>query len=268
MLLNLKDKSKRFIVWIKFSQRFFILFLFVFFFGCASFGTYNPATERNEVIFISTPAEVSMGREIHSKILSELEISTDTQKTQRLNRIGTNVASASDRQDYEYKFYLIENEQLNAFTTPGGNIYFYSGLFNKLKRDDEIAAVLAHEIGHCAARHTVKKYQASLGYNIIGSIASVFLGPQIRDIASMTSDAVMNLVFSAYSRHDEYEADRLAVKYLAVSGYDLNGMLSVLNTLKSESNADRGLLILRSHPYLEDRIKEVKQQIEAIEFGS
>ena len=138
--------------------------------GCATLGEYNPATGRSELIFIPTDTEVDMGKSIHQQVVSQYGISNDVAQTERVRRIGKSLAKVSDRQDYEYHFYLLNSKEINAFTVPGGNVYFFKGLLDKLDSDDEVAAVLAHEIGHCAARHTIKKYQAALGYNLIGSL--------------------------------------------------------------------------------------------------
>lgn len=230
--------------------------------GCASLGTYNPATGRNEFIFISTPEEVSLGNQVHQKLDDQFEFSNEATKVERLRRIGQRVARVSDRQDYTYRFFLVEKDEMNAFTTPGGNIYLFSGLMDKLTEDEQIASVLAHEVGHCAARHTVKKFQAALGYNLIGNIVLGQVGGEkAQQVASLSSNMVMNLVFSAYGRKDEYEADRLGIKYMRLAGYDPNASIAALEILQRESKGGGGPLVLRSHPYLHDRIEALKQEI-------
>src|SRR3989338_61044 len=235
----------------------------VFLAGCASWGAYNPATGRNEFIFVSTPAEVSMGRDIHGELQKEFSFTADEAHNSRLRRIGRKLAQVSDRQDYEYNFYLIDKKEFNAFTIPGGKIYMFSGLFNALKSDDEIAAVLAHEIGHCAARHTIKKFQAAMGYNIIGTLLLSQVDPQsqMRNILSQGSGAVMGLIFSAYGRQDEYESDRLGIKYMHLAGYKKEAMIATFEALEKESKGDSVPLILRSHPFIKDRIEQVKGEI-------
>jgi predicted Zn-dependent protease len=225
-------------------------------------GTYNPATGRKEFVMISTAMEVSMGQNIHQQILKEFGLSKDTVKIARLQRVGKKLAAISDRQDYDYKFYLIDKKELNAFTVPGGGIYFFAGLYDKLKTDDEIAGVLAHEIGHCSAKHTVKKFQAAMGYNLIQALVLSQMGESSRQLSAQASDMAMNLVFSAYSRGDEYQADVLGVKYMYLAGYDLNGMIATFQTLKKESEGPNVPLFLRSHPYLDDRVKAVEIEIQ------
>src|SRR3990167_1010266 len=225
--------------------------------GCTTM--YNPATGREEFIMISTPSEVAMGKSVHESIIRKYKLSRDPAQIDRVRRIGERAAKVSDRQDYEYHFYLIEEDEMNAFTTPGGNIYVYTGLLEKLKNDDQVASVLAHEIGHCAARHTVKKFQAALGYDLISSLifGSVPMGEGVQTAAGIAAGTAMNLAMSAYGRKDEYEADRLGIKYMYLAGYSPDGMIKALKLLKQESQ-DRGApLILRTHPFFEDRIKAV-----------
>jgi len=234
----------------------------VFLTGCGAL-VYNPATQRREFIVISTQEEITMGNKLHAGLLKEFKLSQNKEQADQLKRVGERIALVSDRQDYKYKFFLLEKDELNAFTTPGGNIYVYTGLMKKMKTDDELAGVIAHEIGHCAARHVIKKYQASEGYDTIASLIfnSVQMSATTKQVLSLSSNALMNLVFSSYSRHDEYEADRLAVKYIYLAGLNPEGIVETLKILKKESQGSEGVLILRSHPFLDDRIKAAQEEI-------
>ena len=235
--------------------------------GCASLGSYNAATGRREMIIIPTDQEVTMGEQIHQKLLTQFKLSQDSSKLNRIKKIGAKVSQVSDRQDYQYHFFLVESKDLNAFTVPGGNVYCFTGLLDKLHSDDEVAAVLAHEVGHCAARHTVKRFQAEVGYNLIGSVIFNYLHweQQIQRIAALGSNALMSLVFSAYSRRDELEADRLGLKYTDLAGYDVNGMIKTFEILKQEEARGPNVpLILRTHPYLDDRIVAARKEIQRI----
>ncbi len=232
--------------------------------GCA---TYNAATGRNEVIWISTSSEVSMGRDVHREISSKYKVIEEGQEFDRLNRIGQRVARVSDRQDFQYHFYLVESDEINAFTVPGGNVYFFTGLFRKMPSDDTIAAVLAHEVGHSAAKHTVKKFQAAMGYNVVRDLVMNVLAvkaPQAKTIAQLGADGVMGLSMSAYGRHDEYEADKLGIKYLYLAGYDLNAMIKTFEILQENSKGDHTPLILRTHPFIKDRMEAAKKEIESV----
>lgn len=240
-----------------------ILIISTFLAGCASIGQFNPATGRREFIVIPTSSEVSMGRSVHSEIIKKYPLSENEVKTGRLREIGNKLAAVSDRQDYEYNFYLLDDEKINAFTSPGGRIYMHEGLYDKLKSDDEIAAVLAHEIGHCSAKHVVKKIQASMGYNIISMLilTTLKIEDDERRQAAMASNALMSVIMLGYSRKDEYQSDELGIKYMRLAGYDPDGVLKVFQVLKDNSKGSQAPLILRSHPYLDDRIEKAKIEI-------
>jgi len=242
-------------------RQFLLLLACSFLFsGCA---TYNAATGRQEFILLTTPMEVMMGQEVNAQIKAA---SGDKAQQSRLSRIGQHLAQVSDRQDYQYHFSLVNNDEMNAFTVPGGYVYFYTGLYKKLNSDDEVAAVLAHEIGHCAARHVVKKYQAAMGYDLISAfVMNSFKNDLAVRVAKMGGDTLMQLGMSAYSRQDEYEADRLAVKYMYLAGYAPDAIITTLEALARDSKGDdQDWLLLRSHPYLKDRIEAVKKEIELV----
>jgi beta-barrel assembly-enhancing protease len=242
----------------------FMVFLAAFSSGCAT--TFNPATGRNEAIFINTASEVAIGSSAASQVAQKYKISTDKTAIDRLEAIGKRIASVSDRQDLEYKFYIIEDEKLNAFTIPGGHVYIYRGLYDKLD-DDELAAVMAHEIGHVAARHIVKKMQASLGYQLLSTIALVAYSKGQEDknrkragYIAYAGATAFNLVQLGYSRQDEYEADELAVKYSKASGFNPDGMRRTLEVLREEEKKGVSVpYILRSHPYIDERIERLSQ---------
>lgn len=236
-----------------------VLCLCLFFTGCT---TLNTATGRREFIFISTDTEVSMGQSFDAQLRKQYAVSQDQAKVVRLQRIGERLAQISDRQDYQYHFVLIAKNEMNAFTTPGGYIYFFEGLFDKMSSDDEIAAVLAHEIGHCAARHTVKKFQAALGYDFVARLVlSSIASDTARQLASISSGLIANVAMSAYGRQDEYEADKLGIKYMRLAGYNLDAMIRTFEILKDNSKGPEMPTILRTHPHLDDRIKAIEKEI-------
>lgn len=218
---------------------------------------YNPATEQNELIFITTPVEVSLGNMLASRVSRDFKISKDPLMNSRVKEIGDKVAAVSDRKDLKYKFAVIDDDSLNAFTTPGGYLYVNSGVLEK-STDDELACVIGHEIGHVAARHVAKKLQAQIGYDILMNIAARKTGiAELRKAASISYDLIM----LGYSRKDELLSDRLGVKYAYKSGYDPYAMISFLKKIQDAKEEQMGFVFLRSHPYTADRIKKLQQQI-------
>ena len=240
---------------------FSVLFLAFLLSGCAT--TYNPATQRNETILIDTQSEVSLGRDMDRQIQGKLKILQDPKRQNRLDNIGIKVSGFSDRKDLAYYFRVIDNKEFNAFAIPGGFIYVNAGLMDAAT-DDELACVLAHEIGHVAARHSVKHLQANLGYQLIMGIALGLSGQQAMGEAM---DIVFNLASLGYSRKDETLADKLAVKYARYAGFDPYGMITFFKKLQKEADKKGGNLrieIFSSHPNIEERIKNVEREIAAI----
>lgn len=245
----------------RFKRIFVLFFSLIFIFGCVT--VYNPATQREEFIFIDTPAEVQLGRDFSRQIEAELKVSEDPSLLNRINTIGQRVALVSDRKDLVYHFNVIENKEINAFAIPGGYIYVNTGLLN-MASDDELACIMGHEIGHVAARHSVKAMQAALGYNLFMSI--LFSKEKYRSI-SQTGDILFNVIHLKYSREDEMLADKLGVKYAVLSKFNPSGMLTFLKKLKAKVEKEgesEGLLILRSHPYLDQRIEAITKEIDLI----
>lgn len=226
--------------------------------GCSTI--YNPATEQNEILFIDTESEVALGKDIDAGIKKELPLLQDAKMQARLDRIGNRVGSISDRTDLVYHFRIAKDDEFNAFALPGGFVYVNSGLI-KAATDDELAAVIAHEIGHIAARHSIKKLQATLGYQLIMGIA---LGISGQRSTGQAIDVVFNLVSLGYSRKDEFLADKLAVKYAKRSGFNPYGMVTFFEKLKKEAD-EKGpnfkLVFLSSHPPIEQRIEKAKEEI-------
>lgn len=239
-----------------------IIGLFLFLSGCAT--TYNPATEREEFIFINSATEVAIGEEMVAELTKKYPLSHDQNLQDRVQRIGAKLSEVSDRQDIEYKFFVLEDKELNAMTLPGGFIYVNQGLMNVLD-DHELAYVLGHEVGHVAARHIAKKIQSNMAYQLLLSVAFAAAGEKgsgkVEDIAKGVN-VLFNLIALGYSRKDEYEADRLAVKYAFKAGFNPSAAIFALEKIRQEEGPNWRLLIyFRTHPYVEERIDALRQII-------
>lgn len=235
--------------------------------GCAT--VYNPATNRQEAIFIDSAQEVQIGRSMAQEIVAQQYAPwNDPAEQRRLNEAGNKIVGASDRRDIIYHFQILDSPDYNAFALPGGYVYMFRGLYEKLD-EDERAAVLAHEIAHVAAKHSVKHMQSALGYQLLVGLVLVGLGQKdihvTRQIAGV-SNTVFDLLSRGYSRQDELQADALAVRYLARAGYDPGAMARVLEFLmKEEGPGGRMFEILSTHPRMEERIRKIREEIRGAE---
>jgi predicted Zn-dependent protease len=232
------------------------LVILLFLSGCTTI--YNSATGKHETLLIDTQEEVSLGRDMDKQVKLEIKLLKHPQMQERLNSIGNKIAAVSDRQDLKYYFNIVDDREFNAFAIPGGNVYVNSGLI-QAANDDELAAVLGHEVGHIAARHSVKRLQAVLGYQLIAAIA---LGASGQPQIVQAVDVAFNVVVLGYSRKDEYLADKLGIKYANAARFNPQGMVTFFLKLQNQGkNAGLNLVFLSSHPPIEDRIKQAEKQI-------
>ncbi|MCX5687245.1 MAG: M48 family metallopeptidase [Candidatus Omnitrophica bacterium] len=226
--------------------------------GCATM--YNPATEKKEIVFITTPMEVALGQNTAMQVAKQYAFIKDPQQVNKVTEIGEKLAKVSDRTDLKYHFAVVEDKEINAFTMPGGYIYINSGLL-AITNDDELACVIGHEIGHVAARHIAKKLQTQLGYDILMNIA--LQNTSVRQMQQAIA-VTFNLVELGYSRDDELLSDRLGAKYAYKAGYDPKAMITFLKKLKEKDQSDMGPVFLRSHPYASQRIQVMEKEIPVI----
>ena len=236
--------------------------------GCTTI--YNPATGKKEILFINTAQEIAIGRNVAKEVLKKNKVLEDEQTQKYVREIGERISSVSDRKDAQYSFTVLDNKGLNAFALPGGKVYINKGLLDKLD-EDEIACILAHEVGHIAARHAAKRIQGQLGYQLLTTVAIYSVRDKDRRVANAavkSANSIFQLILLGYSRKDELLADKLAIKYAHRAGYNPYGMVSGLKKLKKhggERKLWRPLVILRSHPYLSDRILAAEAEAGMVE---
>lgn len=232
--------------------------------GCVR-SNFNLATQQQEYTMTSTDKEVAMGRKLARRVLKELPLVADEALQQKVRTIGARLAAVCDRQELIYSFAVVEGPEVNAFSLPGGYVFINEGLTKRAKDDNELAAVIAHEIAHIAARHAVKRYESSLGLQLV----------QLATIAARQGDAAGGITVAAqaaqlaYARDDELEADKLAVKYMKAAEFDPKAMLSFLNTLHTIDQdkshyLPRGMVrpqYALTHPYVPERLRAVKEAL-------
>ncbi|MEW5895048.1 MAG: M48 family metalloprotease [Candidatus Omnitrophota bacterium] len=224
-----------------------------------TYSEFNLATGQEETLIYDTEKEERIGASVADQMERNFEFDVDYAANERLNMILDKIAAVCDRKELVYTVKIINEEEINAVSLPGGYVYMFKGLMDKLKSDDELAAVIAHEVGHITARHSMKRLQAAHGYSLLQVLA--IATDQIA-LAQGTAIAFQN-VFLAYSRQDEFQADKLSVRYLKRAGYDPMAIVKVLEYLQEEQRkrAPSTLAYFRTHPYIQERIGVVKQAV-------
>lgn len=242
--------------------RIFIVSLFLmnilFISGCST--EYNLATKEQETYFYSADREVALGQSIAKQVEQEYKMGEDPLMQKRVEDIGKKIVAVCDRKDITYHFYVLEDDEVNAFSLPGGYVFIYKGLIDRVDNDDELAAVIAHEVTHIVARHSIKKLQAMMGYSVLRMLTlAVPQGGGVTD----TADLAFTQIMVGYAREDELLADQLGARYLKLAGYNPRAMIDFLDKLEEihKRKPPQPKSYFKTHPYVPDRIRVVKQEL-------
>lgn len=212
---------------------------------------------------LSERDEIKLGNTIHTEVAKKYKIVSDGQP--RVNRIGQRVARASLRPNLNYQFHIIKDKELNAFATPGGHIYITTALVN-LANDDELSSVLAHEVGHVVARHSLKSLEQTqmLGgiADLIGSVTGI-AGDTAQQLGTMAAQIVASGLLSVHNREEEREADFLGVHTMAKAGFNPDAMVSMFQKILNIGDTNASLLneIFSDHPAVQERIDNTRYEI-------
>ncbi len=193
--------------------------------------------------------ESSVGERLSSRLQEELPLVEDEELNEYVNEIGANITQYSGREDFDYEFYIIKDDNLNAFALPGGKIFINSGAILETDSEAELAGLIAHEIGHVVLSHG---FQLITEGNLLANVGQFV--PFGRTAA--------NLIVLDYSRDMEREADELGTQLLASTEYAADGIYRLMTTL-NEINQNRSTppAWLSTHPDTAERVDNIKTQI-------
>lgn len=181
---------------------------------------------------------------------------------QYVDGIGQKLVQNLGQTPYSYSFRVIDEDEINAFALPGGYIFAYRGLLETVEDENQLASVLAHEIGHVESRHSTERISAAQGANFLRVLAAIIF--RIPALASPAAELGEFLGLLKYSRVQEREADLKGVEYMTKAGYDPRGMVIFFQKLQEIHKSKPGLIsrVFMTHPMTEDRIKVVQGWLE------
>ncbi len=214
--------------------------------------------------------EEKVGREFALEASAQLRLFDEPEVLDFVKRLGRVIAGQIPTTMNTYKYFVIRDPNMNAFSVPGGYIYVYLGLLRQVQSIDELAGVLAHEIAHVEANHFLRG-QKKMEIANIATLASIILaavlgGGEQAAAAGTLAQAAQISTQLHYSREFEREADLMALRYLHSSGFSTQGMLSLFETFyaKARINADDLPPYFYTHPLPAERINEVRTWIMAM----
>lgn len=230
----------------------------------------NPVTGERQHIAISPTQEIRLGLQsapVMAKQMGGEVPSTDPRyiEVQKIGNILVNntVAKGSP---WEFKFHLLaDNQTINAFALPGGQIFITLGLYNDLENEAQLAGVLSHEMGHVIERHSAEQMATSqLGQSLISAVGVATTDPnhpQASLSATMIASVVNQMISLRYSRMDESEADIWGLKLMAQAGYNPWAMIRVMEILKAADKGGHSIEMFQTHPNPDLRIKDIKEYL-------
>ncbi len=180
--------------------------------------------------------EVRAAQAMHVQIIQAMGVHDDLELQEYVQRVGEKVAKVSERPDLDWKFTIVDTDDVNAFATQGGYVYISRGILPYMQNEAQLAAVLGHEIGHITARHLQAQKKKSTVAGLASAATAIFTGvPALADLTNLAGAAII----SGYGREAELEADHLGAEYLARAGYKPGAMIDVLSTLKNQDLFER-----------------------------
>src|SRR5882757_5580942 len=191
----------------------------------------NPESGTHHVVFTSVKGEQENSRRIHQEIVKFYGLYQDQALQDYVQMVGTRVARNTPIADWDFQFFVLDDDSINAFTIGGGYVYIHRGLLPYLNSEAELAAVLGHEIGHDVARHPARSQARGVLLGTGALAAAIASGSEaIAQMANIGATAW----FQGYGRENEMEADRLVLEYASRAGYRPEAMTALFKVLKGQ----------------------------------
>lgn len=212
---------------------------------------------------VSTQEEVQLGAEYSAQINQQLPIVQDAEINRYVNVLGDSIANLADSRGIDYRFYVVNAAEVNAFAVPGGFIYVNRGLIDRTQNLSQLAGVLGHEIGHVVRRHSVQQMQKAQGANIglvLGCTLLNVCGSQAAQAAIQVGGSAL---FAKFGRDDEREADVEGIKSVVRAGISPHGIPEMFQILLNERQRNPSAVEgwFSTHPGEEERIRETRAMI-------
>jgi predicted Zn-dependent protease len=212
---------------------------------------------------ISQDQELALGAADAAKVDSQLPLIHDTAITQYVATLGKSMASRTSRSDLDWHFAVVNSSEVNAFALPGGFIYVNRGAIEHADREDQLAGIMGHEIGHVVRRHSVKQLEKR-ERGEVGLVMLCTLTRACRTLGGQVAiDVGANALVARYSQHDEAEADSEGVVNTVRAGIDPEGLPSffqkLLDIQKQQPTAVEAFF--STHPTDQSRVAATRRQI-------
>jgi predicted Zn-dependent protease len=232
--------------------------------GCQAVNTANVVAgvlTAAQGLSITDAQEQQIGEQTKQQVLGQMPEYPNPSVHDYVNQIGQKMAlqAQADRKGQKYEFHIVSSSEINAFATPGGYVFVTTGALQLMTNEAQLAGVLGHEVGHVAARHSVRGIQETF---LAQGVEIAVLGKDASQLVQQGANIAANLILKGFDRGKEEDADKYGVKYANAAGYDsreLGNFLGALATATGETPA--WLVPVADHPRSDDRIKALNAYI-------
>ncbi|HDQ44849.1 MAG TPA: tetratricopeptide repeat protein [bacterium] len=234
--------------------------------GCA----VNPVTGQRQLMLMSEGQEIEADRQYAPhQFSSDLGVAQDAGLNRYLSDVGEKLTTVSHRTEMPYSFRAVNAVYVNAYAFPGGSIATTRGILLAIENEAELAALLGHEIGHVTARHTAERMSKAMLLNVAVGLGSMLVSQKSETAGLVTAGVGMigsTLLLAKYSRDDERQADALGMEYMVKAGYTPEGMVGLMNVLRSLSSHSPGAIemMFASHPMSEERYQTAVNRVNTV----
>lgn len=206
---------------------------------------------------IGLQEEITIGNSVAVEIVAKYGgLVRDEAITRRVNLVGKSLAQYCDRTELNFRFGILNSPTVNAFSAPGGDVFITRGLYDLIQNDDQLAGVLAHEIGHVTRKHALKIVERGQAFDGIAGLASQNGGGDLKRYSEGVHQITATLFEKGFDPKTEYDADQEGCKLARVVGYAPDGLEQCLKTLQQHETA--GATFFPTHPPLDQRIKRLE----------
>jgi predicted Zn-dependent protease len=222
-----------------------------------------PVTGRSQLQLISAEEEAQLGIQSYQQILQKVKVSTDPQLNALVTRVGSRIAAATGRSDFQWEYRVIEDDQANAFALPGGKVAVFTGILPITRDEAGLAAVVGHEVAHVIARHGGERVSqqtaAQLGLGVVGSLVGAMSNPATAQLVGAALGVGAQYgVLLPYSRRQESEADQIGLILMAKAGYDPRAARDLWVRMGEASKGRKPPEFLSTHPSEQTRIRQIE----------
>lgn len=240
-------------------KNFFILLTTIFIITIFSIGS--------SAAFLSPEEETELGDRFLKSIGSQYEFADYPYIVQYINDLGKYIGRQIEVPYFSLNFYVIKDNTINAFAAPAGHVFFFSGLIGIMDNVDELASVLAHELGHVSARHLASRIERSKKIGLAtmaGVLAGILIGGEAAGALMTGSMAAGIQAELGYTREDERQADQLGYKYNHMTGFNPEGMITTLKKMQRERWYGGGGVppYLLTHPGTPERMANIEVMLQ------